>query len=295
MFLFWKDRNLAINNMDEQASFMVYYGNIGFDCRKEYARERGNAAMSGEAYEILALLMRYVFVLIGALIAFRSFMWLRKDARAYRREMRALPDAGLIGEIVDLDTGKAQPLPREGVIGSSRECDIRVKGDGVLRRHARFEFEEGKGLKIIPARRGLTLLGGAEMRGPGWALHGTQLGVGSHTLRVRLFAGLNVPIPAAYPEPDSILDAADEDIPWTNITVDNNYYLPEEQPADAVPFGGNGQPYDGDYDEDGQMTWQYAYSLEELRQEQAARQWIDSQEEEEAQQSRRRRRGRRER
>jgi hypothetical protein len=60
--------------------------------------------MSGEAYEILALLMRYVFALIGALIVFRSFIWLRKDARAYRKEMKTLPDAGLVGEIVDLDT-----------------------------------------------------------------------------------------------------------------------------------------------------------------------------------------------
>ena len=254
--------------------------------------------MSGEAYEILALLMRYVFALIGALIVFRSFIWLRKDARAYKKEMKTLPDAGLVGEIVDLDTGKAQPLPREGVIGSARECDIRVKGDGVLRRHARFEFTEGKGLKIIPARRGLTLLGGVEMRGPGYALHGTQLGIGAHALRVRLFAGLNVPTPVAYPEPDSILDAADEEIPWTNITVDNSYYLPEEQPADAVPFGGQAQDYDGQYDDDGQMTWQYAYSLEDLRQEQAARQWIDAQEDAEAEEpeppKRRRRRGRRE-
>ena len=105
--------------------------------------------MSGEAYEILALLMRYVFALIGALIVFRSFIWLRKDARAYRKEMKTLPDAGLVGEIVDLNTGKAQPLPREGVIGSARECDIRVKGDGVLRRHARLEFTEGKGKTIL--------------------------------------------------------------------------------------------------------------------------------------------------
>ncbi|MBQ7657246.1 MAG: FHA domain-containing protein [Clostridia bacterium] len=251
--------------------------------------------MSSEAYEILALLMRYVFALIGVLIVFRSFIWLRKDARAYRKEIAALPDAGLIGEIVDLDTGKAQPLPHEGVIGSARECDIRVKGDYVLRRHARFEFVEGKGLKIIPARRGLTLLGGVEMRGPGYALHGTQLGIGSHTLRVRLFAGLNVPTPAAYPEPDTILDAADEDIPWTNITVENAYYLPEETPADAVPFGDGTRNYDGNYDDDGQMTWQYAYSLDELRQEQAKQAWIDAQEDEPApRESRRRRRGRRE-
>ena len=66
--------------------------------------------MAGEAYEILALLMRYVFVLIGALVLLRAYRWMRRDARNYRREMRTLPDAGLVGEIVDLRTGKSQPL-----------------------------------------------------------------------------------------------------------------------------------------------------------------------------------------
>ena len=77
--------------------------------------------------------------------------------------------------------------------------------------------------------------------------------------------------------------------------MDNSYYLPEERSADAVPFGGQTQDYDGQYDDDGQMTWQYAYSLEDLRQEQAARQWIDTQQDEEEPEppKRRRRRNRR--
>ena len=59
---------------------MVYYGKAGFAAHKD--RQRRSGKMSGEAYEILALLMRYVFALIGALIVFRSFIWLRKEARA---------------------------------------------------------------------------------------------------------------------------------------------------------------------------------------------------------------------
>jgi len=251
--------------------------------------------MSGEAYELLALLMRYVFVVIGALIVFRAARWMLRDARAYQKEIKTLPDAGLVGEMVDLTTDRAQPLPREGTIGSSRDCDIRVKGPNVLRHHARFEFEEGKGLKIIPSRRGLTVLSGVEIRKPAYALHGTQLTIGNHVLRVRLFAGLNVPLPARYPEPDAILEAAEEAIPWEGMNVDAPYWLPEEQAAQAVPFRRD-QGYDGNYDEDGQMTWQHAYSMEELRQAQAEQNWIDSQaEEEEAPPAqRRRRRGRRE-
>ena len=231
--------------------------------------------MSDQAYELLALLMRYVFVLIGLLIVWRAFRWMRRDASAYQKEIRSLPDAGLVGEIVNLTTGKAQPLPREGSIGSSRECDIRVKGSNVLRNHARFEFEEGKGLKIIPNRRGLTVLAGAAMKGPGYALHGTQLMIGENLLRVRLFAGLNVPLPAAYPEPDAILDPIEEEAPWAGLMTDAYSILPETQAADAYPIPGDEYPpqdYDGNYTPDGQMTWQYAYSMDELHQAMAAQQ-----------------------
>ena len=38
--------------------------------------------VSSEAYEIIALLMRYVFVFIVGLIVWRAFRWLRRDARA---------------------------------------------------------------------------------------------------------------------------------------------------------------------------------------------------------------------
>ena len=228
--------------------------------------------MSSEAYEIIALLMRYVFVFIGGLIVWRAFRWLRRDAKTYKREMKSLPDAGLVGEVVNLRTGQAQPLPREGTIGSSRECDIRVKGTGVQRRHARFEFEEGKGVRLIPGRGGKVLLGGQEVRGKGYALHGTQLQIGDVSLRVRLFAGLNVPHPAAFQEDTP------EQTEWVDATPDNlatpapiaphldsvSSYM-YQAPGDAAPQRPD-SAYDGHYTEDGQMTWQYAYSLDELRQ-----------------------------
>ena len=247
--------------------------------------------MQPEAYEILALLMRYVFVLIGLLIVWRSFRWLLRDARAYQREMRALPDAGLVGEMVNLLTGEAYPLPHEGVIGSGRNCDIRIKGGSVSRRHARFEFVEGKGLKILPIRRGAVLLGGVPVHGAGYALHGTQLGIGDALLRVRMFAGLNVPHPAAYAEPDAVLEAGVYLEPWQDGD-ENGEALPAypdftgNGEADYIPYSTGAIPpgaplegreqaefYDGGYTEDGQMTWQYAYSLDELRNETDKTQW----------------------
>ena len=235
--------------------------------------------MNGGIYEILALLMRYVFVLIGALIVWRSFRWLRRDANAYKREMRSLPDAGLIGEIVDLSDGRAQPLPREGYIGASRECDIRVKSGGISGRHARFEFEEGRGLKIIPGYGKRVLLSGEEMNGPGYALHGTLVQLGDSLLRIRLFAGLKVPYFAPYAgenDRDASLPSEcghEESMPQYSTLLqgfsnDDDAYLPYD-PA-LTPMEGSRrreEMYDGGYTDGGQMTWQYAYSLEELEKE----------------------------
>lgn len=220
--------------------------------------------MSGEAYELLALLMRYVFVLIGALILWRAYRWLRRDARSYRREMRALPDAGLVGEIVDLKTGESQPLPREGIMGSARDCDIRVRGAGVRRRHALFAFEEGKGLRVTPQGRGSVLMAGVEPSGPAHALHGTQLQLGDALLRVRLFAGLKVPHPAQFQEEAAFEEQADA--PW----ADNGSVPPPFAAVDVAeedePIQDGREAYMGNYTEDGQMTWQYAaYPLEALR------------------------------
>ena len=249
--------------------------------------------MAGEAYEILALLMRYVFVLIGALVLLRAYRWMRRDARNYRREMRTLPDAGLVGEIVDLRTGKSQPLPREGDMGASRECDIHVRGAGVLRHHVHFAFEEGKGVMITPSRLGKTFLGGAQLRAPGYALHGTQLQLGDALLRVRLFAGLKVPHPVAWQPEEAAQDggaypapAAEEDqyIDYSGADTTPSPFefprQPEEEawaqsmlptgaspmpPSPPQPNGAGSQPdYEGHYTEDGEMTWKYAYSLEEL-------------------------------
>ena len=228
--------------------------------------------MSSEAYEILELFMRYVFVFIGGLIVWRSFRWLLKDHRAYRREMKSLPDAGLVGVVVNLRTGKALPLPREGTIGASRECDIRIKGSGVERKHARFEFVDGKGLRVVPFRGCKVTLGDNEIRNHGYALHGTQLRLGSALLRVRLFAGLKVPRPEYQQDPaedDTIWDATPENLATpplgfptpAEIALDQQSL--DEDAISAAPMPTDA--YDGHYTADGEMTWQYAYTVDELQ------------------------------
>lgn len=150
--------------------------------------------MAGTGYEIFALFMRYVFVLLGALILLRGLFWLRKDARAWHKEIKNLPDAGLVGELRDMQSDQSYPLPREGVLGKKHSCDIRIKGHLMPGKALTFLFVEGKGLAVTPIGGQNVYLDGEAVRGSkGYALHGTQLEVGGTVMRVRLFAGLNVP------------------------------------------------------------------------------------------------------
>ena len=149
--------------------------------------------MSADAYEILALFMRYAFVVLGGLILLRAFHWLRKDQRMYRKELRRLPDAGYVGEMEDLDTGQVWPIPREGTLGSSPLSDIRLFNRGIARRHLDFLFVDGKGLCLTPRRRKKVTLDGARISRHAYALHGSILQAERATLGVRLFEGLNTP------------------------------------------------------------------------------------------------------
>lgn len=149
--------------------------------------------MQPDIYELVALGMRYWFVLLGVIILLRAAAWALKDHRAYRRTLMALPDAGLMGEIVNIETGEAQPLPREGVIGSGRTCDVRLPG--LRAREVEFMLKEGTGVHVMPChmRHAAVLDGQALNRRKSWAAHGSRLSLPGYYLRFRLFAGLDVP------------------------------------------------------------------------------------------------------
>lgn len=149
--------------------------------------------MTQDTYQLLAMFVRYWFVFLMVMITFRAFRWLYQERKEYRKKLKVLPDAGLIGELVDLRTGETYPLPREGYISGRRLADVPLKGY----RHQRiaFEFEAGKGIAITPLRRGhRPSLDGDTLRGTAYALHGSVLDLGDRTLRFRLFAGLNIPV-----------------------------------------------------------------------------------------------------
>lgn len=185
--------------------------------------------MPDDLYEILSLGMRYWFLLLGALIVWRSFRWLRKDRREKHRRLRQLPDAGMIGELVvlvgsdELPEGTAIPVPREGVLGFLRTCDVVVPVPGVAGHHIDFSFQDSKGLLITPWRGQTCQVDADELthrsRASRYPMHhGSRLFVGDAVLRLRLFAGLETSAHAAFapdaPENDAPPAAAWQDTPY---------------------------------------------------------------------------------
>lgn len=148
--------------------------------------------MTADAYRLLAMFVRYWFVFLMCMITFRAFRWLYKERKAYQKTLKVLPDAGLIGELVDLKTGETYPLPREGCISGRRLADVSLRGYKYQR--IAFELEKGKGIALTPLKRGhRPSLDGEVLHGTAYALHGSELDLGDRTLKFRLFAGLDVP------------------------------------------------------------------------------------------------------
>jgi len=189
--------------------------------------------MDSHAYQLLALGARYLFVFWAGVIVLRASLSLLKEHRQRKKTLRNLPDAGMVGEICDVDSGKSYPLPREGVLGGGRGCDIRIRG--LRRRHVNFAFVDGKGLLLTPCHhRSVVLLDGQPIRRGGYALHGACMQAGEYQLRIRLFAGLKMPRRAQYaqyfqPAFEEDLYAPD-DLLFTPVQPDFIPYPPEEAP-----------------------------------------------------------------
>ncbi len=244
--------------------------------------------MSEEAYELLAMGARYWFVLLGAVIVWRSLSWLALDSRARRRELRDLPDAGLVGEVVDLDTGRAYPLPYEGTLGGGRGCDVRIPGAGLKRRHLSLMLVRGKGMRVTLARGARAALDGVPISGSAYALHGARIETPGCELRVRLFAGLPVPRYRAYQPEDAPIEQnmPEPETDEAAYPFGTEEYPFEQQPAyDAVPgLTQEAYPFAAQEQEEpsaGDMTWPYAPYPPELLQE-ALRQASDEDMETEA-------------
>ena len=104
--------------------------------------------MSTNAYELLALAMRYVFVALIVLIVARAWFGASVDSQRAARLRKLSPDTGIIGELLVTEggerarTGMRYPLTLEGTIGSSRRADIRVRHHSVRGRHAIYQMTD---------------------------------------------------------------------------------------------------------------------------------------------------------
>ena len=109
--------------------------------------------MSRDAFELVALTMRYVVAALMALIVIRAARGALVDSRRAAKLRRLSPMTGVSGELVVLDPigrlprGMRFPVIREGMIGVSRRADIRIRHNSVRRRHLLFQLTEA-GLHI---------------------------------------------------------------------------------------------------------------------------------------------------
>lgn len=109
--------------------------------------------MNQSLYEIAALGARYAFAGLMLLIVLRAWRITIIDSRRAGTLRRMSPQTGISGELVVLEgDGKARrgmkyPVIREGMIGTSRRADIRIRHGSVRRRHAYFQLT-GDGLRV---------------------------------------------------------------------------------------------------------------------------------------------------
>lgn len=104
--------------------------------------------MSANAYEVLALAMRYVFAALMVLIVLRGWRISAVDSQRARKLRRLSPETGIIGEMLVVDGGERArpgmryPVTLEGTIGSGRRADIRVRHSSVSGRHAYYQMTD---------------------------------------------------------------------------------------------------------------------------------------------------------
>lgn len=211
-----------------------------------------------KVYEVLALAMRYFFTLLGVMIVWRAFSWLRKDRKLKHRRLKQLPDAGTIGIFTVLEgsrqlkPGEAIPVPHEGTLGYLRTCDVVVPVDDVATLHLDFTFMDGKGLYIYPFRGCEATVDGCPLtsrresqRHP--MQHGSILEIGQAVLQLGVFAGLNVQeshFTPAYPEEEEGLPEQPVyppyQQPWQPQPPVQPPYAPPYQPMNDPWQGGDG-------------------------------------------------------
>ena len=182
-------------------------------------------SVSPEIWNVLFLLSRWLFVILAVVILVSALGWLAADRRARKERLRALPGAGTVGELVVLsgsDHLPAQtwfPVPREGVLGSVRSCDLVVPGPGIRSCHLDFRWQDGVGLLLYPRSGCEVLVDGVPLdcRSDASArpmTHGMCLQVGPVVLRLQLFAAMDHTVHPLQQAVPAEMEVPPAGIPW---------------------------------------------------------------------------------
>lgn len=178
-------------------------------------------SVSPEIFAVLSLASRWLFAFFALMLLLFAFSWHHADRKERRDRFRNLPGAGTVGELVvlsgsdELPVDTWFPVPREGVLGSLRTCDLVVPCPGVRAQHLDFSWQDGTGLLIRPRIGCEVLVDGVPVSRRGAyadapLLHGSLLQVGNAVLRLQLFAALshtNRPFAPQSSEPDTVSGA----------------------------------------------------------------------------------------
>ena len=179
--------------------------------------------MSADVWRVLHTVSCYLFPFLAVLSVLLILSYILTESLRRREKVRSLPGAGTVGEIIvlsgsrDLEPNTWFPVPREGVLGSVRSCDLVIPCPGVRSKHLDFSWEDGIGLLIRPRTGCEALINDVPVSCRTNAeevplTHGSVLQVGSAILRLHLFAALdNTVAPACIPHQD--LNVMQEFIP----------------------------------------------------------------------------------
>ena len=187
--------------------------------------------ISEDIWNILYTVSRYLFPLLALILVILILFYILSEGRLRREKVRSLPGCGTVGELIvlsgcrDLDVNTWFPVPREGVLGSVRSCDLVIPCPGVHTKHLDFSWRDGLGLLIRPRTGCEALINGMPVTCRTNAAdvplqHGSILQIGSAVLRLHLFAALdNTAAPDDPPVPESFQPAVEFLPPYPSAPV----------------------------------------------------------------------------
>ncbi len=204
--------------------------------------------VSEDIWRILYTVSRYLLPFLAVLTILLIFFFIISESRSMRESIRRLPGSGMVGELVvlsdsgDLASNTWFPVPREGVLGAVRSCDLVIPCPGVHAKHLDFSWQDGLGL-LIHLRSGCeALVNGIPVTCRTDAstiplTHGSVLQIGSAVLRLHLFAALDVPSVSMQPSvPYEMQAPVQIPAPLSCDRMDPPMSAGQDPSSGAVPF-----------------------------------------------------------